>query len=172
MTDAPAQRLVEAYHRMMERVHARLEGMEIGLGPQLSETVESAREKAVELGELSREEAEEIGGYLKRDIEDMAMFMIESGEALRDWMDTDLAVFERELLERMLGVADRTTLELQQLRLQAREAPFYHAHEIAGPGTLQCDACGQTVHMKATGHVPPCPRCGNNRFRRIPSAQM
>ncbi len=160
----------DAYRNMMQRVRDYLEQAEQRL--HLHEAVDGARDKAVELGELTREEAEKIGDYLKRDVEDTAMHMAESREEFRDWLALDLSLMERQVVEMLLGIADKTSVELGQLREQAVEANLYHTGEMAAPGTLQCIECGHLLHMKTTGHIPPCAKCRGTTFKRIPSAVL
>ena len=119
-------RLIAAYERMMERVRAAAEEADLELRPKLAWLLETAQDKAVELGELSREEAERIGDYLRRDIEDAAGFLAgekigEKGGELMDWLRLDIDIVEKRLLELFAGVADRTRLEL--LALEEQRAP-------------------------------------------------
>ena len=63
----PSERLVDAYERMMERVHKALKHAEEQTIPNLQRHIDQARDKAVELGELTREEADRIATYLERE---------------------------------------------------------------------------------------------------------
>lgn len=164
-------RLIAAYERMMERVRAAAEEADLELRPKLAWLLETAQDKAVELGELSREEAERIGDYLRRDIEDAAGFLAgekigEKGGELMDWLRLDIDIVEKRLLELFAGVADRTRLELLALEEQARAASDYHSGEITGLGTLGCRGCGHDLRFHATTRIPPCPQCGGTVFTR------
>jgi len=158
--------LVAAYEKMLERVHEALERAEQDTIPSLKRSIEQAREKAVELGELSREEAERVAGYVERDMKDAAGFLGETHQELADWLKFDLRMIESRLLEMFANVADRTRVELSALAEQARQAAFYHTGEVTGPGTLVCRACGKAMHFHKTGHIPPCPKCHATKFRR------
>lgn len=165
-------KLVDAYKRMLEHVHDALENVAHKTRPSLHEAVEEAGERLTAAGEITREEGERLGNYLKRDMEDAARFMLETNEDFREWLSIDLQLVENQLLEKLMGIADRTRVELAQLDRQAREASLYHAGEIAAPGTLQCVNCGQVIHLHTAGHIPPCPKCHQRTFKRIPSAVM
>jgi hypothetical protein len=171
-------RLIAAYERMMERIRAAAEEAELELRPRLAYLLETAQDKAVELGELSREEAQRIGDYLRRDIEDAAAFLARDGNGddgdktggksgeLMDWLRLDLDIVEKRLLELFAGVADRTRLELLALEEQARAASDYHSSEITGIGTLRCRGCGHELRFHATARIPPCPHCRGTVFAR------
>jgi len=158
--------LVAAYEKMLERVHQALEHAEQDTIPTLKRSIEQAREKAVELGELTREEADRVATYVERDMKDAAGFLGETQQELSDWLKFDLRLIESRLLDMFANVADRTRVELSALAEQARQASFYHTGEVTGPGTLICRWCGKPMHFHKAGHIPPCPKCHSIEFRR------
>lgn len=163
----PTDRLLDAYHRMMERVEATIQEAEEKALPTLEENLAAAKEKAVELGELTREEADRIATYLKRDMEDAAHYLAETGEELAPWLKFDIEQIEKRLFEMMLTVADKTKLELERFEERMRSGPIYHTGEITGAGVLKCTACGEELHFNAPGHIPPCPRCHATEYQRV-----
>ena len=42
-----------------------------------------------------------------------------------------------------------------------------HAGEITAFGTLQCKSCGEVIHLRGPGRIPPCPRCHGTTYRRL-----
>lgn len=76
------EKLIRAYERMMERVHATVQHAEKETLPNLQRHIDDARDKAVELGELTREEADRIATYLRRDVQDAAQFLNSRSEEL------------------------------------------------------------------------------------------
>ena len=165
-TRDPIGRLVSAYERMLERIHATVEKAEHETLPHLKHNIELAREKAIELGELTREEADKIASYLERDMRDAASFLVENREAFSEWLRFDLKLIEDRWLEMFTNVADRTRIELEALAEQARQASLYHTGEITGPGTLICSNCGNTLSFHKTEPIPPCPKCQGEEYRR------
>ncbi len=165
--DGHEGRLVAAYNRMLEQVRHAGEVAEKEVKPALTHLLETAKDKAVELGELTREDAEKVAAWVRRDIEDAADYLrhSEAGE-LVDWLKFDIRLVEERLLELFTSVADRTRLELIRLRQAAERAGEYHTGEVTGIGTLACKGCGQVLHFHATGHIPPCPQCHGTRFVR------
>ncbi len=160
------EKLIQAYDRMMERIKHGLEEAEHKAAPKLRHAVDAAREKAVELGEVTREEAERLGEYIMRDLHDIGEYIHETGEEMETWFQIDKELIEVRLLDLISSVADKTSLELAELAARAKAASTYHTGEIAGPGTLECEQCGEQLHFKAAGHIPPCPKCHQTSFRR------
>ncbi|HSH29627.1 MAG TPA: zinc ribbon-containing protein [Thiohalobacter sp.] len=165
-SSGPGEKLVQAYHRMMDRVQAAIDEAEEHAIPTLEQNLERAKERAIELGELTREEAERVAAYLKRDMEDAASYLEQTGNEFGAWLRFDIGQIERRLFEKMLTVADRTRIELAEFEARMHEAQTYHTGEVTGPGVLRCESCGEELHFSAPGHIPPCPKCHATRFVR------
>jgi hypothetical protein len=191
MSDASnpqGEKLIEAYNRMMGRVKAAFEEAERKAVPTLQHNIDKAIDTAEKLGELTRDEAEKVGYYLKRDLQDAGAHLAETGNDLTDWLQFDIKQIEDRLLELFAAAADRTRLEWLEFQSRGHTAPdatdetsddifaptpfTYHTGEITGPGTLQCNGCGHTLHFHATGHIPPCPTCRNTNFQRVTEDEM
>lgn len=164
---SPADKLLDAYNTMLDRVRHALGEAEQHTLPTLKHAVDQAMEKASELGEVTREEAEKIGGYLRRDVEDAAKFITEQGKEFADWARFDLEQVEKQAAEAFRAVADKTVLELKHLERQADVLGEWHTGEVTSIGTLKCTACGEELHFRATGHIPPCPKCRGTVYRRV-----
>ena len=169
MTNPTTDRLVHAYNRMMERVRHSLDEAEAKALPSIRQSVEKARQTAVELEELSHDEAEKIAYYLKRDIQDAGRHLAETSEELGDWLRFDIDLIEDRLLELFSRVADRTRVEWAELNNELQRDPPYHSGEVTGPGSLYCSACNEALHFHHTARIPPCPHCQNETFRRWPT---
>lgn len=168
MTDSAADRLVQAYNRMMERVRHAVGEAEARALPSIRHSVDKARETAVELEELSHDEAQKIAAYLKRDLQDAGRHLAETGQELGDWLHFDIDRIEQRLLDIFSLVADRTRVEWMELENELQRDPPYHSSEVTGPGSLYCASCNEGLHFHATARIPLCPNCGNDTFRRWP----
>ncbi len=165
MNDTPAAgRLTHAYQRMVERVRAGFEAL--GKPSDLVRHLESAREKAVELGELTREEAERISDYVQRDLEAAGEHLARGDEQLGVWLRFDLGLIEARLLDLFASAADHTRLALMEFDAEARIMPDHHSGEPTSPGTLVCASCGQRLHFHTISLIPPCPVCHGTSYRR------
>jgi hypothetical protein len=162
----PVDIVGEAYERMLERAMGEEQQAGDKSGPVLHKVIDAARDKAVELEELSREEAERLSAYLKRDLVDAGEFLADTGEELREWLGFETQLIEDHLLGLFMRAADRTTVELRQLRETAWQASSYSAGEVTGPGTLRCDACGAEQHFHKARRISPCPECHATQFHR------
>jgi hypothetical protein len=163
---SPVDRLLEAYSVMLERANELIDKAGEQARPAFENAVERAQETAHELGELTREEARLVADYLKRDVNDVGHFLAESRKEMRDWLRFDVEQVESRLWEAFSSAADKTSLELLRLAGMARRKVTYRAGEITGPGTLQCDACGDEVKFDRPGEIPPCPRCHGDLYHR------
>lgn len=168
MTSPTADKLVKAYNQMMERARNAFEEAETKALPNIRQSVDKARQTAVELEELTHDEAEKVAYYLKRDVQDAGRHLAESSHELADWLRFDIDRIEDRLLEIFSRVADRTRVEWAELRDELEKDPPYHSGEVTGPGSLYCSACNEALHFHHTARIPECPHCGNGNFRRWP----
>jgi hypothetical protein len=160
------QKLIVAYDKMMARVANLLDTAEQQALPALQKNIEKAKHQAVELKEITKEESEKLAYYVRRDLHDAAEYLEQTGEELSTWLSFDLELVEERLLDVFAKVADKTRLELAQLKAQAKWSEEYHTGEITSIGTLACKACDTLVHFKKTGRIPPCPKCHQTVFVR------
>lgn len=167
LPEGMAEKLTQAYDRMLERTREAMDKADKGL----HDALDNAMERATELGELTREEAELVSIYVMRDLEDAADFVSKSGNELRDWLRFDLEVVEDALLQIFSQMVDHTRVALDELQRRADTLGEWHTGEVTGIGTLECKGCGEKLHFHQTGHIPPCPKCHGTRFRRISHAE-
>jgi len=158
---------VGAYNQMMERVKGALEHAEHETLPTLQKSIDQAKAKAIDLGELTREEADEIGQWLRRDLEDAGYYLASTGSELRDWFRFDIEQVEARLLDLFGQATDRSRLEFLAFENRVLAESQYHTGQVTAPGTLVCQVCGKELHFHQTGHIPPCPACHGSRFERV-----
>jgi hypothetical protein len=157
----------EAYELLLEKAIEKAKHAEEKTGPALHSIIDSLREEISAAGELSEEQVEKVANYLKRDLRDAAEYIEETGEGLKEWLGFEQALLGAKFWDMFAQAADQTTVELLMLKDKA-EHSAYRTGEITGPGTLLCDNCGETLHFKKPGHIPPCPKCNETSFHRQP----
>lgn len=157
---------LRAYDQMLARIVTRLQETEHKTRTALQRSIETAKDTAVELGELTRDEADLLGAYVRRDLEDVGHYLAQTGEDLTSWFQFDMQLIETQLLGMFIDAADQTKLAYLQLADQARQSSEYRSGEITTVGTLQCAQCGELLHFSATAHIPPCPKCHHTVFMR------
>jgi len=162
--DTTGPRLARAYRRMMDHARERLENE---AQPTLQQAIDTARESAVEFGELSREEANQVAYYVRRDLHDAGEYLSRTGREFREWAQIDLSMVEHGLVDLFVRAADRTRIEFEEFARELKEGPPYRSGEMTGAGILACRECGQTMHFHEPGHIPPCPKCRATVFRRV-----
>lgn len=170
-TQETKDKLLNAYHSMLERIKDVWHNAEEKAIPTLSENIERAAEKASELGEVTKEEAEILGEYIKHDLEDAGEYLSDyfavNGPQLENWIKDELQFAEMEFADVFATLADQTRLELDALAERARQVGVWHTGEITNVGILYCTNCGEALHFKKPGHIPPCPKCHGTEFKKI-----
>jgi len=161
----PIDAMGEAYERLLETAMDDMHQVEEKTGPALHGLIDKAKERLLAAEEYTEEELDKAGDYLKRDLIDAADYLAETGADFATWLDFDIELIEDRMKELFSQAADQTTVELLQLKQQARQSE-YHTGEITGPGTLVCDTCGEKLHFHRVGKIPPCPKCKATRFHR------
>jgi len=164
---ADKEKLNQAYQRLMEALKGIWQDTEDRTIPPLKEGLEQSKRKLSELGELSKEELDHVGGYLQRDLHDAAEFLQESGKTIGDWVKRDLEFAEYKFAELFADLADTTRSRLDEIAERARAVGEWHTGEITGVGILECKNCGEKIHFKTAGHIPPCPKCQGTKFRKL-----
>lgn len=164
----PIDVLGQAYEKMFETVAEDLQKAEEKTAPRLREFIAGAKEKLMAAGEVTAEEGEKLANYLERDLVDLAGAIAENGRELRDWLGFETAVLEDYFLTMLKTAADKTEVEWLKLKMEAAaQRPKYKTGEVVAPGTFECVECGEQVHLKKAGHLPPCPKCAHTEFKRI-----
>ncbi len=162
----PLDVLGEVYENMYEDVADNLHKTEDKSRPLLHKLIDDAEEKVVKLEDVTAEDGAKLGDWLKRDLDDVVNYLAETDYELKDWLGFETSFLETEMLDLLLQTADKTTVELLALKENARRASEYHTGEIAGPGTLVCDNCGEIIHFHRAGRIPPCPKCHTTSYHR------
>lgn len=162
----PFDVLSQAYEKLYERVAESWHNVTDKSGPKLIKTIDEARHKAVELDELTEEDAAKLGEWVKRDLDDAITHISEKDSEFADWLGFEVSMIEHTFLQMLLDTADKTTVELMQLKDRAEHPYIYHTGEVTGPGTLVCESCGEVLHFYRAGKIPPCPKCKATKYRR------
>lgn len=151
--DTLAQRFNELYSAGKERGR---ESMAVAL--------EKAREQLTAAGEFSAEQGEDLKQYLARDLDQTIADARQLGEDAKERLHP--ARLGAGALASLASILDATGEALRSLSGKAREALVYKSGELTSAGTLTCQSCGQKVQFKATGHIPPCPKCNATVFSK------
>ena len=160
--DKNKDRLAEQYDLFANKFkELYLSGKDRG-AEAVSTALEKAREQLTTLGELSAEQGEILKTYLDRDLAQTISDAKWLGEEAKEKLNP--ARLGAGALSSLASVLELTNNAIHSLLNKTVQALTFKTGEITSAGSLTCQACGQKVHLKKTGHVPPCPKCNGTLF--------
>ena len=123
--------------------------------------MEKARQQLTASGLFSEEQGKNLKKFLERDFAQIAESMRdEAREKLNPSRVGAGAISSLSSLMKAAGSA------LSNIGQKAEKAISCRSGEITSAGTLHCLSCGEELHFKRTGRVPPCPKCHSTEFRK------
>ena len=167
MSEQNDKRLPDAYDRMLDRVESALSSAKVHSETALKDALDAARETAIELGELTREEAHRAHTFVTRDLVDLGQHVAMEEREVADWLRLGLLSVEKDVLNRFTELAQAARAELKHLEKAKLRFDEWHTGEVTAIGTLRCRSCGELLHFKHTGHIPPCPKCHATVYARV-----
>lgn len=130
----------------------------------MSVALEKAREQLTEVKAFSKEHGEELKQYLSRDLDESISFAQQFGTETKEQFNP--ARIGAGALSSIATILEFTGDTLHSLSVQAKKSITFKTGEITSAGTLTCQACSQELHLKHTGHIPPCPKCKGILFTK------
>lgn len=156
--------LAEQYDKLASKFNEiYLAGRERGR-EAMEVALDKAQEQLTALGEFSAEQGKEFRQYLARDLEQTVADAQKLGEEAKERLHP--ARLGAGALASLAAMLELTSQALHALGDRTRASLSYRTGEITTAGTLTCQACGQQVQLKRTGHVPPCPKCSGTAFTK------
>lgn len=140
-----------------------LSGRERGRTAML-EALDKAQEQLLKLEVISAEYGEELKTFLARDLDQVISDAQRlGGEAREKFNPSRLGL---GALASLANALELTGNALHNLSDRTRKAVVYKTGEVTSAGTLTCQSCGAQMHLKNTGHIPPCPKCSHTQFSK------
>ncbi len=130
----------------------------------MSVALEKAHEQMLALGEFSAEQGAVLKQFMARDLDQTISDAQQLGEEAKERLHP--ARLGAGALASLAAALEFTSNALHSLSDKTREKLTYRTGEMTSAGTLTCQACGTEIHLKATGHVPPCPKCSGTLFNK------
>jgi len=159
--------LANGYEQMLEKAVGDIYRSEQKTESSLQHLIHNAKDKVVELKAVSGKEAEQIAEYVARDLHHLGDYISGTGKELNDWLGFEVALLESEILDLLLKAADSTTVELILRNRPAEPSDIeYAVDEIAGPGTLVCKECGDSLELRRATRMISCQKCDGEIFTR------
>ena len=157
-------KLAQQYDKLASKFNELyLAGKERG-SEAMTVALEKAHEQLTAVEEFSVEQGEELKKYLARDLDQTIADAHHLGEEAKDRLNPSR--LGAGALSSLAAVLELTSNALHSLSVKTKETLTYTTGEMTSAGTLTCLACEQEVHLKKTGHVPPCPKCGGTLFNK------
>jgi len=152
------------YDRMADRARELFKAGRDRSREAMEAAVEKARQQMTEAGFFSTERGQAFKEYLLKDLDQLATFSRELGEEAKVKLDpTRLGTGALASLSALLHLAGDT---FHDLAAKADQSLACRTGELTSAGSLTCDECGKTIHLKKSGHIPPCPNCQSTRFKK------
>jgi rubrerythrin len=163
-SDQTKQPLLKKYDLLAKKFHqAYLDGK--GRGTEaVTDALEKAHQQMLDAEEFTVEQGRELKKYLIRDLDQTIADFDYLGDEAKDKLNPSR--LGAGVLASLAAVLEAAESALHSLTEKAKDKLSYKSGEITSAGTLTCQACGQEVHLKATGHVPPCPKCKASQFKK------
>ncbi len=159
-------RLRESYTRMLGRLR---EGANELTWENLQQELDEAVEFEAELEEFTKDELSLLRAWVERDLKDMRRYLSAGGEGVAAWLGIDLSALSRKVVESLLSIADRSSVQREQFEedLEAARADYCEG-EMAAPGRMACVHCETIVELVGVARIEPCHQCGHRYFVRVP----
>ncbi|MFK5926261.1 MAG: hypothetical protein QM483_06500 [Desulfuromusa sp.] len=149
---------------LYEKIISRTEEL-LGSGRKnLDEALKRAGEDLSSAGNFTREQAEKVSTFIKRDIQHTVETAGKGKETVKEAVDPKrIAAGAQSIFSKILSNTAETLSDWSKKTEQQLE---YKTGEVTSPGTLTCKKCGEEIHMKKTGKIPPCPKCHHTLYRK------
>ncbi len=163
-TKTSAEREEDQYDALAARFKELFEGGAERSAEFAREALEKARVQLTAAGEFSDAQGKRLKVFMERDLGFTAEAWRNLGdEARRRLNPSRLGAGALASLTSLLESAGST---LSALAHRTGKVLDYRSGEITSAGTLTCVACGNEMHFKKTGRIPPCPKCHATEFRK------
>lgn len=164
LSEQEKAKLAQQYDKLASKFkELYLAGKERGR-ESMAVALEKAHEQMTAVGEFSAEHGAELKKYMARDLDQTIADAQHLGEEAKERLHPSR--LGAGALSSLASVLELTSNALHALSEKTREKLVYRTGEVTSAGTLTCQACGQTVHLKETGHIPPCPKCSGTLFHK------
>jgi len=128
------------------------------------EAMKKAGDEFTSAGKFTREQADKVSAYVRRDLKLLGEQAEKARESLKKAVDPQrVAAGAQSAFSRILAATAETLSEWAE---KSEKQVEHKTGEVTSAGTLTCKACGNSIHLSGTGHVPPCPKCHKTLFRK------
>jgi len=159
--DYVSDKAADQYDKLAERFKELFESGAEKTSDFANTAMEKARQQLTAAGAFSEEQGKNLKGFLERDFSQIAQTMRDG--AREKLNPARVSAGALASLSAMFNAAGNA---LSSAAVRTQKALSCRSGEITSAGTLTCASCGNELHFKKTGRVPPCPRCHATEFRK------
>ncbi len=149
------------YDRLAERFRELFEQAPEKTAEAARAALEKARAQLTAAGVLGEEQGKRLKAFLERDL---AQLVADLGQETRERLNPSR--IGAGAVSMFVSVVSAAADALRGMAERAEKSITVRSGEITSAGTLTCVDCGQQLHFRRTGRVPPCPKCGGTVFRK------
>ena len=154
------QQDVSLYEKLAERTAELLDTGK----KNLDEALKMARDEMFAAEQFSRERLDKINEFVRRDIALMGENFTKTSATVKSAVDPQRVSTG---IQSVFGSILNSTADLVGEWAERLEKNLeFRTGEVTSLGTLTCKSCKAEIHMKGTGHIPPCPKCHATVFRK------
>lgn len=152
------------YDRFAERASALFAAGQEKSREAMEKAMDAARQQLTTASEFSAEQGELFKQYMQRDLAQTQQEMHTLSQEAREHLHpARLGAGALSSLAQMLEAAGSA---MHSLSRKTESALHFGAGDITTAGTLTCLQCGQTLQLKRTSLIPPCPACSGTEYRK------
>lgn len=150
--------------RIYEKLISRTEELLQSGRKTLEEALKKSADELQNAGDYTREKTERIMSYVRRDIQHLTDHADKARQSFREAFEPSrVSAGVQSLFTKILSSTSET---LGAWARKSEQRLEFKTGELTSPGTLTCLSCGEEMHIRKTGRIPPCPSCHKTIFRK------
>lgn len=126
--------------------------------------LEASRKQLVAAGEFSVEQSHDLHDFMSRDLSQTLSEAHSLGDTAKNTFNPSR--LKAGALSSLASILEATGSAFLLLGEKTKENLTFKTGQVTSAGTLTCQNCQQSMHMMATGHIPPCPKCRATEFSK------
>jgi hypothetical protein len=132
----------------------------------VSDTLEGARKRLREAGGYTADAVDRAAATIEKEMADTVRRLGPTWQSVSG-KTADLFDVWRDRSTGFLATAAAAAGQWLREAGARLERPAYRTGEMTAAGIFECIGCGMRVELETPAHLPPCPQCQKNEFRRV-----
>jgi len=158
------KKLEENYDKFVEKFLEIFQESKEKTKEALDKALDKARDQMTQAGEFSTEQGKAFKESFLRDLKRASYNLKNIGGEAKEYLAPERiktgAIASLSTLLHKAGEALNFFIEKTDKEL------IHKTGQVTSAGSLTCLKCKKKIHLKKTGHVPPCPACSGTEFKK------